>query len=327
MQYAPWGGQLRGIESASHYWFGTANADLSLDQCAALVAMLPAPSRRRATSQNGQEELFAARNRVIERLDQRHCDYHNQPELNQLIPPAAQLNALSIDHLDHSRRLARQQPLNMQPHQWPWHAPHLVDWLLHSQGQLTTSYHSHQHTNQRPHKQQNQQNIQQRSQHADLSLYQDIHDLVNAESLTTDGCSVVVAQRGSGHIVSMLGSTDWWQQPFNAATARRSSGSTLKPFIYSLAEQNQLIHYDSVINDAPLRMQQYQPRNFDQRYAGRLSARESLALSRNTTAVALLNQIGADRFQQLLTELSLVQQPHITDINDTREQQYDWTPR
>ncbi|MEI6492863.1 MAG: penicillin-binding protein 1C [Verrucomicrobiota bacterium] len=73
--------------------------------------------------------------------------------------------------------------------------------------------------------------------------------------------------------------------------ARRSPGSTLKPFVYALAMQQGLIHPDSIVLDAPRAFSGYNPENSDREFVGPLRASDALARSRNVPAVELTQQL------------------------------------
>ncbi len=73
--------------------------------------------------------------------------------------------------------------------------------------------------------------------------------------------------------------------------ARRSPGSTLKPFIYALALEEGLIHPLTLLNDSPRSFGGYDPENFDRGFRGPLPAREALRASRNLPAIALAEQL------------------------------------
>ena len=76
------------------------------------------------------------------------------------------------------------------------------------------------------------------------------------------------------------------------ATAVRSPGSTLKPFIYGLAFEAGLAHPEMLIEDRPVRFGTYQPKNFDEGYHGTVSIREALSQSFNIPAVRVLARVG-----------------------------------
>jgi penicillin-binding protein 1C len=84
--------------------------------------------------------------------------------------------------------------------------------------------------------------------------------------------------------------------------ARRSPGSALKPFIYGLALDDAVIVPETLIDDAPLRIGDYAPQNFDRDFHGVVTAREALQQSYNLPAVAILDRIGAVRFAGALAQ-------------------------
>lgn len=74
--------------------------------------------------------------------------------------------------------------------------------------------------------------------------------------------------------------------------AARSPGSALKPFIYALAFDQQLIHPETLFVDRPRFIAGYAPRNFDARFHGEVTAREALQDSLNVPAVQLIDRLG-----------------------------------
>ncbi len=86
----------------------------------------------------------------------------------------------------------------------------------------------------------------------------------------------------------------------NGITAKRSPGSTLKPFIYALAMDQGVIHPLSMLKDAATAFGPYTPENFDGQFAGPLSARDALNRSRNVPAVWLATQLHQPDLHDLL---------------------------
>jgi penicillin-binding protein 1C len=82
--------------------------------------------------------------------------------------------------------------------------------------------------------------------------------------------------------------------------ARRSPGSTLKPFIYGLAFDDLAILPDTLIQDRPMRFGAWAPEDFDRGFKGEVTAREALQDSLNLPAVELLDRIGAGRLAAAL---------------------------
>ena len=78
--------------------------------------------------------------------------------------------------------------------------------------------------------------------------------------------------------------------------ARRSPGSTLKPFIYALALDQGRIHPHTLLVDAPRSFGGYNPENFDGKYRGPLPAQQALRASRNIPAIWLASQLSPDLY-------------------------------
>ncbi len=83
-------------------------------------------------------------------------------------------------------------------------------------------------------------------------------------------------------------------------TIKRSPGSTLKPFIYGLAMDEGLIDSATVLPDRPLAFDGYQPENFNRHYHGDVRVHEALRHSLNIPAVAVMQQLGAPRFEAVI---------------------------
>ena len=78
--------------------------------------------------------------------------------------------------------------------------------------------------------------------------------------------------------------------------AIRSPGSTLKPFIYAMAMDKQLIHSQSLLQDIPLNFGLYTPKNFTRKFSGPVSTSQALQRSLNIPAVQVLSHLGAENF-------------------------------
>ena len=86
----------------------------------------------------------------------------------------------------------------------------------------------------------------------------------------------------------------------NGAAARRSPGSTLKPFLYAKAFDDGLLVPESYVLDVPTDYGGYVPENYDGTYRGRVTARDALIQSLNAPAVHLLSDEHVDDFVALL---------------------------
>jgi penicillin-binding protein 1C len=86
----------------------------------------------------------------------------------------------------------------------------------------------------------------------------------------------------------------------NGTLARRSPGSTLKPFVYALAVDQGLVHPMTVLKDAPTSFGPFSPENFDGRFVGPITAQDALVRSRNVPAVWLSAQLARPNLHEFL---------------------------
>lgn len=102
----------------------------------------------------------------------------------------------------------------------------------------------------------------------------------------------LVAMRPDGRVVAMVGGKSYADSPFNRATqAQRQPGSAFKLFVY-LAALRQGLTPDSIIDDSPVTIANWSPRNVDGRYLGPITLRQAFARSSNVAAARLTQQVG-----------------------------------
>lgn len=80
----------------------------------------------------------------------------------------------------------------------------------------------------------------------------------------------------------------------------RSTGSTLKPFIYAQAFATDGLGPHSVLHDAPAAWPGYIPADYDRQFLGRITAAHALAQSRNIPALLVLRRVGIQRAVQTI---------------------------
>lgn len=109
--------------------------------------------------------------------------------------------------------------------------------------------------------------------------------------------ALVVLDNETGAVRAMVGSDNYATNQINGATAPRSCGSTLKPFVYLSAIDRHLLTAASLLPDTPDAIRDeyadYDPQNFNHRYLGPVRLREALGCSLNVPAVFTLSQLGA----------------------------------
>ncbi len=97
-----------------------------------------------------------------------------------------------------------------------------------------------------------------------------------------------------GALRAMVGGRAYAQSQFNRATqAMRQPGSAFKPFVYLTALENGVAPSEPRF-DEPVQVGDWTPKNYGGVYRGRVSVAQALALSVNTVAVQLSEQVGRE---------------------------------
>lgn len=128
----------------------------------------------------------------------------------------------------------------------------------------------------------------------------------------TNGAALVMDPR-SGEVVAMVGSRDYFDPEqggqFNVVTdGLRQPGSSIKPVTY-LAMFRQGYHPGSMIVDAATEFRAtasddaYEPQNYDGKFHGPVSLRQSLGSSLNIPAVKSLALVGVKNFLELAYQM------------------------
>ncbi len=112
--------------------------------------------------------------------------------------------------------------------------------------------------------------------------------------------SLVVMHPDTGAILALQGGFSYQASKFNRAVqAQRQSGSIFKPFVYLAALDSGLMNAASVVNDAPVVLQDgsseiWRPVNASGDFLGPTRLRVALARSRNLVTIRVLQQVGLD---------------------------------
>jgi penicillin-binding protein 1A len=108
--------------------------------------------------------------------------------------------------------------------------------------------------------------------------------------------ALLAIDNATGEIKAMVGGYDFEESKFNRSTqALRQTGSSFKVYVYAEALQMGMNPFDTVV-DEPVTFrsggQNYSPKNYDEKFEGRITLRRALADSRNVPAVRLLDHVG-----------------------------------
>lgn len=121
--------------------------------------------------------------------------------------------------------------------------------------------------------------------------------------------ALVALDPHTGEVLALVGGRNYGQSQLNHATAKRPTGSIFKPFVYAAAINNAVTNDQPVftpatlIDDSPTAFingeDVYTPRNYGERYWGRVTAQFALANSLNNATVKVAEMVGYDKVANL----------------------------
>ena len=125
-----------------------------------------------------------------------------------------------------------------------------------------------------------------------------------ARRCATSEAAAVVLDR-DGALLALVGGRSYAETQFNRAVkAARQPGSAFKPFVY-LAALEAGYTPDSVVEDLPVSVGGWAPRNDNGEYLGQMPMRTALAKSVNAVAARLTLQVGPARVAQAAKRLGI----------------------
>lgn len=120
--------------------------------------------------------------------------------------------------------------------------------------------------------------------------------------------AVLIMEVKSKKILAYIGNTPTdkqHQKDVDIIDKPRSTGSILKPFLYTAMLDAGDILPNTLVPDVPTQIASYTPQNFDLQFNGAVPASRALARSLNIPSVRMLQQFGLDRFYHYLKTLRL----------------------
>ncbi len=112
-----------------------------------------------------------------------------------------------------------------------------------------------------------------------------------------------------GAVRALIGGTDYATSKFNRVIqARRQPGSAFKTFVYTAALESGLSTED-VRYDEPVVIQGWRPRNYDDGYRGAVTLRTAFALSINTVAAEVADEVGPENVASVARRLGIANMP------------------
>jgi len=273
LNYAPYGRNVEGVGAASVAYFDKSASALSLPEALTLAVIPQDPSRRLQANDGTTEvigkQLATSRNRLYARWKVIH-------------PQDAALQSLFA------------LPLRLRPlSQLPFEAPHAVDQILAARRIDTIDADSRVVST-----------LDMDLQHVLERQVERYIERNDARGIR-NAAAILVDTRDMG-IKALVGSANYRgidiQGQVNGTLAKRSPGSTLKPFIYGLGFDEGVLHPQTVLRDVPTAFGPYTPENFDGHFLGPVTATEALVRSRNIPAVWVASQLQQPSLYQFLRD-------------------------
>ena len=147
----------------------------------------------------------------------------------------------------------------------------------------------------------------------DLNLQKDMLKILkdamfSLKAKNANNAAAVVIDNKKMSVVAFIGSHDERARDGknSALNMKRNTGSTLKPFIYSLALDSGLITPNSQLIDTQIYLNEYVPKNFSNDFLGLVSARDALNFSLNIPVINLDLKLKDNSLYELLEKVNLV---------------------
>lgn len=266
----PYGGVAVGIEAASQQYFSKSVGDLSEIEAVFLASLTPAPSVYGSTTQS-EEQTHALITETLSRMVA--AEFITEQE------------AVEISH----------QPLGFEPLFIGKRAPHAVDYILAETQRIPNAADSSEGLIITTSLDLELQETLEQYTATTIANYATRYNMTNA--------ATVVADAKTGSLQAMVGSPSYWstEGQYNAATATRQLGSTLKIIPYALALEGKYSP-ETLIKDTPVVFKDYdnyRPKNYDNRYHGTISFKKALANSYNIPAIKLTYILGVKNVADL----------------------------
>ena len=147
----------------------------------------------------------------------------------------------------------------------------------------------------------------------DLNLQKDMLKILkdamfSLKAKNANNAAAVVIDNKKMSVVAFIGSHDEHARDGknSALNMKRNTGSTLKPFIYSLALDSGLITPNSQLIDTQIYLNEYVPKNFNSDFLGLVSAKDALNFSLNIPVINLDLKLKDNSLYELLEKVNLV---------------------
>jgi penicillin-binding protein 1A len=281
LNQVPFGPNIYGVETASKGYFGKSVSEITLAQAALLAATIKAPSYLYPYGEH-LEELLGRKDYILNRMaDLGYISQEEkektQKEETKFAGPSSKI--LAPHFVMYVRDLLEQE------------YGYGEDFLKEKGLKVYTTL--------------------------DADLQKSAEEIVKNQSKINEkyrafNASLVALSPKTGEILAMVGSKDWFSPPYpdgcipgknclfepypNVVLRGRQPGSAFKPFVYATAFKkgfdDKEIIIDEETNFGIWGGEEYVPRNYDGKFRGPITVRESLAQSINVTSIKILRDLA-----------------------------------
>ncbi|MGO4439825.1 transglycosylase domain-containing protein [Rhizobium sp. RAF56] len=135
---------------------------------------------------------------------------------------------------------------------------------------------------------------------------QSLNDILDRDGRKLNALqAALVSVDRTGAVRALVGGKDYAESQYNrAVTAKRQPGSAFKPFVYAAAMEMGMTPL-SMRNDAPVKIGNWTPENYEQKYNGPVTLETALAHSLNTIAAQLVMEVGPEQVIKLAHRLGI----------------------
>ncbi|UTC67593.1 MULTISPECIES: penicillin-binding protein 1C [unclassified Treponema] len=258
--HAPYGGNVVGLEAASWRYFGRAPEDLTWAEAACLAVLPNQPSLVRP----GKESKILKQKR-----DNLLYNLFLQKKIDK-----------------ETYELSLEEPVPDKPKALPQKAHHYLEFL-----KTKTS------------KPKNISTLDHALQEIVFEIAEH-HFKINSQS-SVHNIAVLILDTETGNPLAYIGNTglnspNAKHEHVDMIQARRSSGSLLKPFLFTAMLDAGMILPDQLLIDIPTKIAGYTPQNSSYTYSGAIPARKALSYSLNIPFIRSLREFTVPAFLDIL---------------------------
>lgn len=268
-----YGNNCYGIENASNYYFSKPAKQLTLSESALLAGMIKSPSKYSPINQ--EENCLNRRNLVLSEMQK--DGYINEEEYERAKNEPIVLNL----HFENANKINSYSEATL------CEACNILN--MPAKSIAISKYKIH--TYQDPEKQKN------------------LNEALSSEDFQSADYAGIVLDAKKHSVTAYSGNS-----AYKILDAKRQPGSIIKPIlVYGPALNEDLISPSTQLDDEPLTLNGYEPKNVDGKYRGYVSAKEALAKSINIPAIKVLSYVGIEKAKAYATELGF----HFTDEDNS----------